>query len=63
MLKRYKYELRPTDTQRVQFDQAIGACRLVYNLALETQLYLHMSEHLEVLFLTLQTTYNNEGYI
>jgi len=32
MLKRYKYELRPTDTQRVQFDQAIGACRLVYDL-------------------------------
>jgi putative transposase len=38
MLKAYKYELRPTDSQKIQLTQAMNACRFVYNLALETKI-------------------------
>lgn len=38
MLKAYKYELRPTDFQKWQLDRAFGACRFIYNLALETKI-------------------------
>jgi putative transposase len=37
MLKAYKYELRPTTEQKMQLNQAIGCCRFIYNLALETK--------------------------
>lgn len=37
MFKSYKYELNPTELQKQQLNQAFGACRLVYNLALETK--------------------------
>lgn len=38
MLRAYKYELRPTPEQRVQLSKAVGSCRFVYNLALETKI-------------------------
>lgn len=38
MLKAFKYELRPTIKQKNQLDGAIGSCRFVYNLALETKI-------------------------
>lgn len=37
MLKRFKYRLYPTETQKVLINKHIGACRFVYNLALETK--------------------------
>lgn len=35
MLKSYKYRLYPTDAQKTLIDKHIGACRFIYNLALE----------------------------
>lgn len=43
MLLSYKYELRPTIEQKTQLNQAIGACRFVYNLALETKISAYKS--------------------
>lgn len=43
MLRAYKYELRPTDQQKTQLSQAMGACRFVYNLALETKIKAYQS--------------------
>lgn len=37
MLKAYKYELIPTESQKQQLNNAFGSCRFVYNLALETK--------------------------
>lgn len=37
ILKAVKYRLYPTDEQSVLIDKHIGACRFVYNLALETK--------------------------
>jgi putative transposase len=37
MYKAFKYELQPNENQKVQLNGAIGSCRLVYNLALETK--------------------------
>lgn len=37
MLKAYKYRLYPTKSQAETFDNWIGVCRFVYNLALETK--------------------------
>ena len=37
MLRSYKYRLYPTPEQSVRIDKHIGACRFVYNLALETK--------------------------
>ncbi len=37
MLKAYKYRLYPTDSQKVLINKHIGACRFIYNLALETK--------------------------
>lgn len=37
MLKAFKYRLYPTDEQSVLLNKHIGACRFVYNLALETK--------------------------
>jgi len=38
MLKSFKYRLYPTETQKVLINKHIGACRFVYNLALETKI-------------------------
>ena len=43
MLKAYKYELRPTTEQKRQLNQAIGSCRFIYNLALETKISAYQS--------------------
>lgn len=43
MLKAIKYELRPTTEQKNQLNQAIGACRFIYNLALETKIAAYQS--------------------
>lgn len=37
MLKAFKYELFPNNTQKSQLNGAMGSCRFVYNLALETK--------------------------
>lgn len=37
MLKAFKYELMPTNDQKTQLSGAMGSCRFVYNLALETK--------------------------
>ena len=37
ILKAIKYRLYPTKEQSVLIDKHIGACRFVYNLALETK--------------------------
>ena len=37
MLKSFKYRLYPTEAQKVLISKHIGACRFVYNLALETK--------------------------
>lgn len=39
MLKAFKYRIYPSVTQKEAIDQTIDACRLVYNLALETKTY------------------------
>lgn len=39
MLKAYKYRLYPTYEQEILIGKSIGACRFVYNLALETKVY------------------------
>jgi putative transposase len=44
MLKTYKYELLPTEEQKHQLNNIFGACRFVYNLALETKLYAYQSQ-------------------
>lgn len=37
ILKAYKYRLYPTKKQQILLDKHIGACRFIYNLALETK--------------------------
>lgn len=37
MLKTFKYRLNPTEEQKVLLNKHIGACRFIYNLALETK--------------------------
>lgn len=37
MLKAFKYELDPTESQKQHLNSAFGSCRVVYNLALETK--------------------------
>ena len=37
VLRAYKYRLYPTTEQSIRIDKHIGACRFVYNLALETK--------------------------
>lgn len=37
MLKAYKYRLLPTDEQKLKLSNWMGACRFVFNLALETK--------------------------
>lgn len=44
MFRAYKYKLYPTEEQKVLIGKHIGACRFVYNLALETKNYAY-SQH------------------
>jgi len=37
VLKAYKYRIYPTEDQKVLLNKHIGACRFLYNLALETR--------------------------
>jgi putative transposase len=37
MLKAFKYKLNPNEEQKVLLNKHIGACRFIYNLALETK--------------------------
>jgi putative transposase len=43
MLKSYKYRLSPTRGQQELINKHIGACRFIYNLALETKNYAYAS--------------------
>src|SRR6185312_8857975 len=38
MLRAYKYRIYPTNNQLVLIERTFGACRLIYNLALETKI-------------------------
>lgn len=38
MLRAYKYRIYPNKGQRVLINKTLGACRLIYNLALETKI-------------------------
>lgn len=48
MLKAYKYRIYPTEAQRVLINKHIGACRLVYNLALEVKNTAYKSQGLNL---------------
>jgi putative transposase len=48
MLKAYKYRLYPTNEQAQKIDQSIGACRFVYNLALETKLWAYKTQRINL---------------
>ena len=37
VLKAFKYRLNPNEEQKVLLNKHIGACRFIYNLALETK--------------------------
>ena len=43
MLRAYKYRISPTKTQAILINKHIGACRFVFNLALETKNYAYAS--------------------
>ncbi len=43
MIKSIRYRLYPTESQKVLINKHIGACRFVYNLALETRLTIYAS--------------------
>lgn len=43
MFKRFKYRIYPTEAQKVLIAKHIGACRFVYNLALETKINAYAS--------------------
>jgi putative transposase len=43
MIRAYKYRIYPNKAQSEMIDKTIGVCRLVYNLALETKLYVYKS--------------------
>lgn len=38
MFKGYKYRLLPTEEQKIKLNNAMGACRFIYNLSLETKI-------------------------
>ena len=48
MLRAYKYRLYPTEAQAVLINKHIGACRFVYNLALETKKYVYQSQRISL---------------
>lgn len=48
MYKSYKYRLYPTDQQKVLLNKHIGACRFVYNLALEVKSYAYATQRRNV---------------
>ncbi len=43
MLKSYKYRIHPNKTQAILINKHIGACRFIFNLALETKNYTYAS--------------------
>ena len=64
ILKAYKYRLNPTLEQCVLIDKHIGACRFIYNLALETKqiAYASMSVNLSCFDLMRQLTQLKTAY-
>lgn len=44
MLRAYKYRIYPTKEQEVLLNKTFGACRFIYNLALETKMYAWQSQ-------------------
>lgn len=48
MFKECKYRIYPTAIQKELIDKHIGACRFVYNLALETKIYAYRSQGLNL---------------
>jgi len=44
VLKSYKHRIYPTKEQAILIDKHIGACRFVYNLALETKNYAYITQ-------------------
>lgn len=54
MLKAYKYRLYPTEAQKVLINKHIGACRFVYNLALETKQMAYLGSKVNLSLFDLQ---------
>src|SRR5665647_693971 len=44
MLKAYKYRLYPNDGQKIMFEKQFGACRWVYNWALDQKIKTYETE-------------------
>lgn len=55
MLKAYKYRIYPNKEQKSQIEQHFGACRLVWNLALDVKIQAYQSNRVQVSRYTLQT--------
>lgn len=55
MLKAYKYRMHPTKEQQEQFFQHFGACRFVYNWALEQKIKSYEQDGKSVSRFTLNT--------
>lgn len=54
MLKSYKYRIYPTTKQEELINKHFGACRFLYNLALETKLYAYKSQGINLTAFDLQ---------
>ena len=48
MLRAYKYRIYPTAKQAELINKHIGACRLVYNLALDVKMYAYKSQRISL---------------
>src|SRR5271154_6867936 len=48
MLKAYKYRIYPNGGQQILIDKTLSYCRLVYNLALETKIYVWNSRKIKL---------------
>src|SRR3989304_3135679 len=44
MLKGYRYRIEPNNVQITLLNKHFGACRFLYNLALETKIYAYLSQ-------------------
>lgn len=44
----YKFKLKPTKSQSIRFDQWLGTCRLIYNLALEAKIDAYKKSHVNL---------------
>ncbi len=53
IFKAFKYRIYPTEAQKVLIEKHIGACRFIYNLALETKITAYESNRVNTSFYSL----------